>query len=85
MTNLCAACGVPSLAVTDNSCERNFNAVMLRKTKTGLYIYEEEFSMITLYETFRKLMADDRYKENARELRIETCSLGDIRELLKYL
>lgn len=85
MTNLCAACGVPSLAVTDNSCERNFNAVMLRKTKTGLYIYEEEFSMITLYETFRKLMADDRYKENAREVRIETCSLGDIRELLKYL
>ena len=85
VSNISAASGVMQMAVTNSDCPRMQVAVSLRKTKTGIYLFEEELNMSNLYESYRRLLSDDMYKENTQELWLETVRLGDIKELLRLL
>ena len=85
VSNISAASGVMQMAVTNSDCPRMQVALSLRKTKTGIYLFEEELNMSNLYESYRRLLSDDMYKENTQELWLETVRLGDIKELLRLL
>ena len=82
--NMCLTLGVPQLIITDHSYRRLQIAQAVQREKCGLYITEEELTMSSLYETWRRLVTDDDYYYGAKRLQKETKNLRDISDLILY-
>ena len=85
ITAHCIALGIPQIIIHDDSWQRSWNAAALKRSKAGLTVPEAEFSMSSVYETYRMLVSDDRFEENAERLRDEAVERGDLANILAYL
>ncbi len=59
--NQCLNSGLPQFVLNGPHCMRAYNAFSVQHMKNGLMMSEEDLSMQSLYETFRKITADDSY------------------------
>lgn len=82
---LAAALGVPQLMITDHSYNRAFNAMAGRRTGISVNLYEEEVSMSTLWEAYKRLLADDNYYNRAQDIKDEIFHMNDINSLHRLL
>ena len=63
--NQCLNDGLPQLVLNGPHCIRAYNAFSVQHMKNGLMMNEEDLTMQTLYETFRRMTADDSYDIHA--------------------
>lgn len=85
VTQYCTAMGVMQIIVYDDSCQRSWNAACLKRSGAGLTIPESLLSMETMYETYRRILADDSFRINAQQLRTEVLEKGDLSSILPHL
>ena len=79
------AMGIPQMIITGHEYLRSYNAQTAVRQNFGVVLNEENLSMSSLYETYRKLMSDDRYYDTAQWLMTKYEKEGDLNTLLKYL
>ena len=77
--------GVQQLIITDHSYPRIYTAQTAQRSGCGLYLYEEELSMSSLYETYRRLVSADAHENHTLRLKDDLVSLGDLTELLNRI
>lgn len=82
LMHYCTALGIPQVIIASHDCMRNMHALSMTRAKCALFLYEEELSVSTLYETYRKLMADDIYYENIQILKEEILQWKDLSQIL---
>lgn len=83
--HLSLALGIPQMIVTGHEYLRSYNAQTAQRQNFGVILYEENLSMSSLYETYRKLMSDDRYYDTAQWLMEKYRKEGDLSRILAYL
>ena len=79
------ALGIPQMIISGNEYLRAYNAQTLLRQDFGVVLNEENLSMSSLYETYRKLMSDDHYYDNTQWLMGRYQKEGDLNSLLPYL
>lgn len=79
----CIARGIPQIVIHDGSWKRSWIAACCVRNCSGLSIDEEELSVASLYEAYRRLVSDDYYQRRADWLKKETASLSRLSDLLK--
>jgi hypothetical protein len=82
MVSLAIAHNIPQIIISDHTCFRSFNAVSLQRTKAGIFLYEEDLTMASLYEAYRTILSDDAYRTGTEALRKESERRGSIKELV---
>ncbi|MCR5795097.1 MAG: hypothetical protein K6G61_07125 [Solobacterium sp.] len=82
LMHYCTALGIPQVIIASHDCMRNMHALSMARSKCALFLYEEELSVSSLYETYRKLMSDDIYYENIQRLKEEIHAWKDLSEIL---
>ncbi len=85
LTQYCTALGIPQIILHDDSCQRAWNAACVKRSGAGLVIHEDDLTMEKLYETFRRIMADDRFFLQAERLQAEVFGRGDLSSILAYI
>ena len=85
LMNLCFMLAIPQIVVNDGSYLRSWNASAVSRNGVGLAIPEKELSVQTLYETYRRIVTDDYYKNRAILLKNDLIALGDLSEFLRLL
>lgn len=85
ITNQCAAAGVVQLIISDHEYMRSSNANALRRSGSGLVISEDELSVAELYEMFRRLRSDSRFRQQADLLKNACSEAGDLEKLYSFL
>lgn len=85
LTQYCIALGIPQIIIHDDSFQRAWNAACLKRSRAGLAIHESELTMEKMYETFRQIMADDRYFLQAKRLQQEVLERGDLANIIAYM
>lgn len=83
--DLCCQNAIPQLIITDHNYGRTSNALAARRYGFGLMADENDLSMATLYENYRKLVASEHYQENAAKIRDEVISLGDFEDFYRFI
>lgn len=79
------AMGIPQMIISGHEYLRSYNAQTAVRQNFGVVLNEENLSMSSLYETYRRLMSDDRYYDTTRWLMTKYEKEGDLNTLLKYL
>ena len=79
------AMGIPQMIITGHEYLRSYNAQTAQRQEFGVLLYEENLSMSSLYETYRKLMSNDRYYDTTQWLMEKYRKEGDLNKLLEYL
>ena len=79
------AMGIPQMIVSGGGYLRSYNAQTAKRQNFGVVLQEENLSMSSLYETYRKLVSDDVYYDNTRWLMTKYEKEGDLNALLQYL
>lgn len=79
------AAGVPQMIISSHGYPRNYHAMALQRNRAGVFLYEEELNMRSLYETYRRLLSDDSYYENTLRFRDMTVQLPSFETIADYL
>lgn len=82
---VCACAAVPQLIISDHSYGRTANALAARRYGFGLLADEDDLSVASLYENYRRLISDSRIQEGAEAIRDEIISLGDFEDFYRFL
>ena len=82
--NACLSAGVPQLIINNGSWQKNWNAYAAERLGTGLALAEDNLAMESLYENYRRLVADDYYRRQARFLADQTAALGSLEDIMQY-
>ena len=85
ITNQCAAAGTMQLVISDHEYMRSSNANALRRSGSSLVISEDELSVAELYEMFRCLRSDSRFRQQADLLKNACDEDGDLEKLYTFL
>ncbi len=83
--DICAANAIPQLIVTDHRYGRTANALAARRYGFGIMEDEAHLSVAALYENYRRLVVDQRFREAALAMREEIISLGDSDDLYRLI
>ena len=83
--SIAAAAGIPQMIISGHGYPRNYHAMSLQRNRAGVYLYEEELNMRSLYETYRRLLSDDSYYENTIRLRDLIAQLPPFETTADYL
>ena len=78
---LAAFNGIPQIIISDHTPLRNYHALSAQRNGIALYLYEEELSVSSLWEIYKRLLADDMYYENAKHLRGEMLQMDSMQLL----
>ena len=78
----CLARGIPQIVISDGSWCRGWIASCALRSCAGLQIEEDELSVASLYETYRRLVSDDYYSRRAEYLKKETAALDRFSSIL---
>ena len=73
--------GIPQIIISDHTPLRNYHALAAQRNGIALYLYEEELSVSSLWEIYKRLLADDMYYDNARRLRSEMLQMDSLQLL----
>lgn len=85
MTSLAFAHNLPQIILSDHTCFRSFNAIAVQRTRTGVFLYEEDLSIASLYEAYRTILSDDIYTTSTDAMRREAERRGSIKEIVDLL
>ena len=83
--DICCSCAIPQLIITDHNYGRTANALAARRYGFGVMCDENEMSVASLYENYRRLISSDRFRENAEMIRDEVISLGDFEDFYRFV
>ncbi len=83
LSNHCATYGIPQLVICDRSYPRLYCGQNVQRSGCGIWLYEDELSMSSLYEAYRRLLADDGLPDRVQDIQKKITGLGDLSELLK--
>ena len=83
--SIAAAAGVPQMIISSHGYPRNYHAMSLQRNRSGVFLYEEELNMRSLYETYRRLLSDDSFYENTARCRDLIRELPSFETILDYL
>ena len=74
--------GIPQLVITDGSWKRSWYAATVSRNGFGTSLPEEDLSVRTVYESYRRLLANEHYSLNAGKFQKEAQSLPGLDNLL---
>lgn len=80
--NQCLALAIPQLIIFDQNYLRSWNATASNRQGFGISLNASMFTMENLYETHRRILSDDYYKQRALQFQKELQNLGNIAKLL---
>ena len=83
--NQCLTLGIPQLIVASHGYLRNPEGLVTQRNRFGLCLYEDELTMASLYEVYRRILSDSAYKQHALEIQASTLQYGDLTKILYYL
>lgn len=83
-TNQCIAQAIPQVIIASHEFSRMYNGQAVQRTGIGRYLYEEDLSISTLYENFRKVLADDSYYDNNQAMKEKITAFGDLSKIFMY-
>ena len=83
--NQALALGLPQIIISNHEYIRIYDALSIQRNHIGIFLDEKEFSMASLYETYRELISDDDYYEKAQSTKQETIKEKDITQLIDFL
>lgn len=81
--NTAMALGIPQAIISDGSYERSWNAAAGHRYGFAQVLQEDELAIGTLYETYRIVCSDDRYREKAADAAEPMHALNGLNPLLQ--
>lgn len=81
----CFRLGIPQEIVTDGDYRHEYNGLWVTKLGAGKSIRDYETNVAYLYETFRALVTDPKYRKKAGHYARQINQLGDINDFVKSL
>ena len=75
--------GIPQIIVSDGSCFRAWNASAASRCGFGITVFEREFGVSAVYESYRRIVVSDYYRKRAELFRDEARNMGGLETLLK--
>lgn len=85
LAEIAAADGVPQLIITNHRYGRTASGLAARRWGFGVLMDEEDMSVASLYENYRRIVSDPAVYEAALKIRNEVISLGSFEDLNRYL
>ncbi len=83
--NLCISLGIPQVIINDSSCLVSWNAHAVKRHNIGDTFLTKDFSVASIYETYRKIIVDPTYQQNCNTFKTQTLKLGNLNTLLTYI
>ncbi len=77
--------GIPQLIITGHTYKRAYNAMLCSRNRVGAYLFEENLSVATLYEGYRKILCDDVYYETVNAMKKEVQLYGDLSQVIDFM
>lgn len=74
--------GIPQIVVSDGSWQRSWIASSVKRNGLGVQVLEEEFSVSSIYEAYRRVVSDDYYTVQAETFAKDVKRLQSIEQLL---
>ena len=82
--NACLTAGIPQLVINNGSWQKNWNAYAVERLGAGVALTEDNLAMDTLYENYRRLVADDYFRHQAQFLAAQTAAMGSLEDIMQY-
>ena len=83
--NQAVTAGLPQIMISNHEYVRIYDALSLERNHAGIFLDEADLSMASLYETYRELITDDQFYEQAQLLRQKTLKEKDISQFIDFL
>lgn len=81
--NICMAKGIVQVIVSNHDFIRLYNGQSVERSKTGRLLFEENFTMNTLYQSYRAVLSDDAFDINAQKIKDTITSGGNLGKLVQ--
>lgn len=83
--NLCLSLGIPQVIINDSSCLVSWNAHAVKRYMIGDTFHTKDFSVASIYETYRRIVVDTNYYARANVFKEGIANLGGLDQIVTYM